>query len=324
MKALVFQGIQTGVRLINTSIPTPASGQVLIKVQASPVKPMDLTYAQGTFPANTPSTNVLGSEASGIVVGSGGGLFARSLRNQHVHCFMNSSGSWAEYMVADAANCTILPKNRDFETYAYLTAHGNCQMILEKVKASNAKGVIMTNGYSTVGTMLQRKLKERNIELISIVNSKEHKDTLKDLGHPFVLNSTDLRFERTLERLSNLVPATIAFDNIAGPITNKILRAMPERSQIYLYGMLSLQNFRFDPTELVFRQKQLQGLNFTRWFNEKSATEKFAIGRRAVQDARENGIDIVDSLPLEKFAQARDLCLSNMLNVGKVLLKPNN
>jgi len=26
MKALVFQGIQTGVRLINTSIPTPAAG----------------------------------------------------------------------------------------------------------------------------------------------------------------------------------------------------------------------------------------------------------------------------------------------------------
>ena len=68
----------------------------------------------------------------------------------------------------------------------------------------------------------------------------------------------------------------------------------------------------------------MQGLNFTRWFNEKSATERFTIGRRAVQDARENGINIVDSLPLEKFAEARDLCLSNMLNVGKVLLKPNN
>jgi len=197
-------------------------------------------------------------------------------------------------------------------------------MILEKVKASHAKGVIITNGYSTVGTMLQRKLKERNIELISIVSNKEHKDALKDLGHPFVLNAYDHRFERTLERLSNLIPATIAFDNMSGPITNKILRAMPDRSKIYLYGMLSLQNFRFDATELVFRQKQLQGLNFSRWFNEKSATEKFTIGRRAVQDARENGINIVDSLPLEKFAQARDLCLSNMLNVGKVLLKPNN
>ena len=72
-------------------------------------------------------------------------------------------------------------------------------MILEKVKASNSKGVIITNAYSTVGTMLQRKLKERNIEQISIVSNSVHKAALKDLGHPFVLNSTDLKFERQLQ-----------------------------------------------------------------------------------------------------------------------------
>lgn len=87
---------------------------------------MDLTYAKGHFPVKNAMPNVLGSEASGLVVESGGGIFARGLVNRNVHCFTRSLGSWAEYMVADAANCTVIPKNSDLDRYAYLTSSGTC------------------------------------------------------------------------------------------------------------------------------------------------------------------------------------------------------
>ena len=59
------------------AVPTPGEGQVLVKVHAAPINPSDLAAIAGAYDDfgvykfNYPI--VMGNEASGLVVGSGGG-----------------------------------------------------------------------------------------------------------------------------------------------------------------------------------------------------------------------------------------------------------
>lgn len=49
-------------------IPTPKSGEVLVKVAYSPINPSDYLFSVGLYSSKKPEVSVCGFEASGTVV----------------------------------------------------------------------------------------------------------------------------------------------------------------------------------------------------------------------------------------------------------------
>ncbi|NUL03993.1 alcohol dehydrogenase catalytic domain-containing protein [Streptomyces lunaelactis] len=79
MKALVATGYMPLDQIAIAEVPTPAPGpgQVLIKVEAAELNPLDLALITGAvkdmYPADHPL--VVGMDAAGTVAGVGGGCF---------------------------------------------------------------------------------------------------------------------------------------------------------------------------------------------------------------------------------------------------------
>jgi len=132
-------------------VPKPASGQVLIKVEAAVINPSDLYMMQGDYNGDYKYPLTPGVEGSGVVVASGGGIMAWRLIGKRVGFTRQSEkagkysagGSYAEYIVTNAMQCVTLDSKISFEQGACsfvnpLTAIG----LLDVAKQNKAKAVI--------------------------------------------------------------------------------------------------------------------------------------------------------------------------------------
>ena len=54
-------------------------------------------------------------------------------------------------------------------------------------------------------------------------------------------------FASDLKTLACDIPATVAFDVVAGNISQTLLQSMPNESIVFMLGMLSLRNMKLDP-----------------------------------------------------------------------------
>jgi len=104
MKALVAAGYGRLDRITLTTAvtPSPGPGQVLVKVQAAALNPLDLALITGTakalFPVEHPLT--VGMDAAGTVEAIGNGVIGYT-PGDAVIAFVGQAGSVAEYTVVD-------------------------------------------------------------------------------------------------------------------------------------------------------------------------------------------------------------------------------
>ena len=72
-------------------------------------------------------------------------------------------------------------------------------------------------------------------------------------------------FDQQLAAACLALGSTMAFDAIAGPLTGRLLKALPPRSTVVVYGALSGQPASFDPVDLTFGQKHISAFYLPAW-----------------------------------------------------------
>ena len=83
---------------VQRPVPTPGSGDVLIRVAAAGVNRPDVLQRKGGYPPPPGAPSIMGLEVAGEIVALGGGVDA-ALLGQSV-CALVPGGGYAEYCVA--------------------------------------------------------------------------------------------------------------------------------------------------------------------------------------------------------------------------------
>lgn len=81
MKALVLEEYGKPLQLKEVPIPKLKKNEVLIKIECSPLNPMDLSFIKGSYSSVKKLPATPGFEASGTVVASGGNIFKAEIKN---------------------------------------------------------------------------------------------------------------------------------------------------------------------------------------------------------------------------------------------------
>ena len=263
------------VQLNDKTWDAPKAGQVLIKVEASPINPSDLgllfasadtenaEYSSGKVVAKMPdnATRAMkarhgmampaGNEAAGTVVAAGEG--AEALMGKRVACVPGTA--YSSYAYADAAMCMPVEASAEQAASSFvnpMTALG----FVETMRMEGYTGIVHAAAASNLGQMLVKICLEDGVPLVNIVRSEEQVKLLKDLGATHVLNMTDADF---MPRLIDSIAETktmIGFDPIGGgTLAGQILTAMEaaasrgaafsrygssEAKKVYIYGALDL------------------------------------------------------------------------------------
>lgn len=321
-----FEAIQS-LQLVNKPVPTPARGQVLIKVEAAPCNPSDILLLQGRYGKKKTLPAIPGWEGAGTVVATGGGLAGRWLMGKRVafSAQTDAGGTWAEYCAVDAKSCISLHPGVSFDQGACLiinplTALG---LVDQAAKESHA-AIIQTAAASQVGRMVVALTNQKKIPAIHVVRRKEQETLLKELGAKIVLNSESASFEQDLKREAAALKATVAFDAIAGNMTGTLLSAMPAHAKVLVYGSLSGATCNnISPLGLIFQQKSVEGFYLAGWIASKSLWGLY-LATNQVQNLLSQGnfhTEISTEVSLEKASKALEAYQKEM-TAGKVLIKP--
>ena len=259
-------------------IPEPEDGEVLIKVQATPINPSDLGLLVG--PADITSINEIekgkkvemrvpenlirsvsarfdqnlpvGNEGAGLVESAGKG--AEDLIGKTVG--LAGGAMYSEYRCVSANNCLVMNEGTTAEQAAScfvnpLTALG----MVETMKMENHKGLVHTAAASNLGQMLIKICLSENVPLVNIVRKDEHVELLRSLGAKHVCNSSSDSFMEDLVKSLIETGATLGFDATGGgKLASQILTAMEiaanksateysrygsdQFKQVYIYGGL--------------------------------------------------------------------------------------
>ena len=255
----------------------PKAGQVLIKVEATPINPSDLgllfasadtenaSYTPGKVVARMPdnATRAMkarhgmampaGNEAAGTVVAAGAG--AEALMGKLVACVPGTA--YGSYAYADAAMC--MPVGADVTPAQAASSFVNPMTALgfvETMKLEGFTGIIHAAAASNLGQMLVKICLEDGVPLVNIVRSADQVKLLKDLGATHVLNMTDADFMAQLIDAIAETKAMLGFDPIGGgTLASQILTAMEaaasrgavfsrygssEAKKVYIYGALDI------------------------------------------------------------------------------------
>ena len=184
-----IEGLDPFVRLERISVPTPKSGQVLIRVRKSAINPSDLAFVQGVYGQPRVKGVPAGFEACGEVVASGGGFYGKYLIGKRVAFFAGISGAWADYAVAEASACIPLRKEiKDNDGASLLVNPFTAWAMHDLVENSGSPAFVMTAGASQLGKLMASLSSDRGSRLISLVRRREQIEPLSALGAHTVID----------------------------------------------------------------------------------------------------------------------------------------
>ena len=254
IRSLVKTNGELELSLAEFEVPKPADGEVLVRVDASPINPSDqgLLFAGADLNTLRASGSVsrpvitaqvppgalrnmaarlgqampTGNEGCGVVVAAGASPAARALLGKTVAVLGGSM--YSQYRTAPVEMCLLLPDGTAPADGAScfinpLTALG----MVETMRSEGHHALVHTAAASNLGQMLNRICLEDGIALVNVVRKPEQAALLRSQGATFVVDTSASDFAEALLAAIDATGATIAFDAIGGgKLAGQILTAM--------------------------------------------------------------------------------------------------
>ena len=252
-------------------------GEVLVRVESSPINPSDLYFIRGNRANLPPLPTIPGLEGAGVVVETTPGN--EHLMGKRVHTYRIGSPTnsmWAEYAVSKAEHCVPLSDSVDLDQGACLYVNPmTVLMFREIIREGKHRAAVQDVANSALGKMLNRICKLDNIPLINIVRSESSAEMLRKEGFEFILDSSQVGFDQDLKTLCTRLNATVGFDAIAGPAAGRMMSGLCAGGVVYVYSGLSGQPSEgFSASDLIFQGKSFEGRMMPMWLAPKSQEER--------------------------------------------------
>jgi len=262
--------------------PTPGKGEVLVKMEYTPINPSDLSFLQGTY-AEKPNYPVIpGIEGSGTVVEVGSGLLPKMRMGKRVSCTSTkgNGGSWAEYMLTSAMH--VIPiGNMDFKQSAMLIVNPLTAIsFIDIAKKYKHKAIVNNAAAGALGKMINRLALKNGIPCINIVHKKAQMDILKNENAKYILHAEDANFIEQYQQLTTKLNANLILDPVGGANSSKLLEFAPNNTTLMLYANLSESLLNIDSRILVQQDKQIQGFYLANYSAKKNILKSLSDSKK--------------------------------------------
>jgi NADPH2:quinone reductase len=295
-------------------VPQAGPGQVRVRVQAAPVHPTDLHIARGRYGFAPVFPAVLGMECVGTVDALGEGVESVAVGQRVVT--VGITGTWQQYVVADAGRVIAVPDAMSASTAAQLLTNPLTAVLLVTRELAVAPGewLLQTAAGSTVGKLVVQLGRRVGFRTINVVRRRSAVDELLELGGTEVISTDD---QDLVERVAAVVGdegVGKAIDCVAGQVGADAARSLAAGGEMVVYGALSTHRqadvegltIPLPASALIYGTKRVRGFWLYRWFATTPQPQ--------IADALSQTFDLVASgavaipegqpVPVEQFAHA--------------------
>ena len=244
MKAIVVHayGGPEALQYEDAPRPQPRENEVLVRVMAAGVNPVDTYMRAGKFGPSGTLPLIPGRDIAGIVEELGPGA-AKFKKGNAVYGYV-LSGGYAEFAVAAEKDVDLKPATLDFVQAAAVPVAGRTAWyaLVETAHLAAGQTVLIQGGSGGVGSFAIQIAKARGAKVIATA-STANQDLLKELGADVAIDYTKQKFEdvvkdvdvvletagrETLERSYSVLKKGGFLISIVGP---------PDKAKVQQYGI---------------------------------------------------------------------------------------
>ncbi len=331
MKAAILEtpGPASNITYGEMPTPSPKAGEVLIRVTAASLNPIDVYIRAGTIAAPLPKPFVTGSDVAGVIeaVGPGVSRFKVGDRvwgsNQGL---LGRQGTCAEFVCAEEKWFYPTPPGVSDESAAAaalvgITAHLG---LIQFAKLKAGETAFVNGGTGGVGSMVVQMAKAVGAKAIATVGSPEKAKLCQSWGADLVLNYKIDDIPARIKEFTQGHGVNVWFETLREHDFVKIIGLMAQRGRIIVMaGRTSQPTFPVGP----FYVKDLSMFGYA-MFNSPSDEQRVSaddINRWLAEGKLKPAIG--KKFPIAETAAAHQFLEDNTLKgvgtlVGKVVLLP--
>lgn len=216
-----------------------SSEEVLIDVKASAVNRADLSQARGNYPPPPGVTDILGLEASGVIVATGEQV--ENWRAGDRVCCLLPGGGYAEQVAAPAGMLLRLPDDWTFEQgaaipEAWLTAYVN---LFHEGGLQEGETVLIHAGGSGVGTAAIQLARKVDATVFITAGTEEKLNTGRELGASLAINYKEIDFAEEIMSFTGGKGVDLIIDPVGATHVGRDLEILREGGRLIVLGLLS-------------------------------------------------------------------------------------
>lgn len=217
--------------------PEPGPGQVLIRVAASSVNPVDCKIRRGDVPVGPDFPAVLHADVAGVVEAVGAGVTAFRPGAEVYGCaggLKGRPGALAEYMLADAELLAPKPTRLSLEDAAVLplVAITAWEAMIEKGRVQADEAVLVHGGTGGVGHMAVQLARWRGARVAATASEAAKREQAQQLGADCVIDYRQETVSQYVERCTGGRGFDLVFDTVGQPALDQSIEAAALKGRV--------------------------------------------------------------------------------------------
>ena len=310
-------------RLANQEVPSPGTGEVLIKVAAAGVNGADLREREGKYPVPPGAPNNMGLEVSGEIVKTGAGCERFSVGDPV--CALLIGGGYAEYALAPEGQCMPLPQNVSLIDAAglpevFCTVWTN---MMDRCALGPGESVLIHGGASGIGNAAIQLAKANGATVFSTAKSNEKCKAILRFGADHAINYREQDFAEICRVETEGRGVDVIIDIIGGDYLPKEVELLAHGGRLMIINLRGGRHAEIDFGHVHAKHLTITGARL----RPRSIAEKSSICRaleKNVWPLFAAGKITPETFAVFPFSQASNAheVMEASQHIGKILLTP--
>ena len=298
--------------------PEPGPGQVVVRVRAVGVNPVDTYLRSGLYTITPPLPYTPGMDAAGEVEAVGEGV-TRMAVGDRVYAAGTLSGAYAERTLCSEAQVFPLPEKVSFAQGAalgipYGTAH---RALFYRAKAQAGEAVLIHGASGGVGIAAIQLARNAGLRVIGTAGAEEGERLVSEQGAHHVLNHHDPKHLQAAHDLTDGRGLDIVLEMLANVNLGNDLPFLAKGGRVVVIG--SRGTVEINPRDLMTCDADVLGMSLV----NLNDADRIAIHADICKGLEEGFLSPVGSreLPLTEAVEAHHAVIEGS-TLGKIVLVP--
>ena len=302
-------------------VPSPAAGEVLIRVAAAGVNRPDLMQRTGAYPPPPGASDIPGLEVAGEIVRLGPEVRGWSAGDRV--CALVSGGGYAQYCVAPAPQCLPIPAGLGEAQAAALpeTFFTVWTNVFERGALLPGERLLVHGGTSGIGTTAIQLARAFGASVYATAGSAEKCAACRSLGASEAFDYRRQDFVEGVRKATEGAGVDVILDMVGGDYLMRNLKCLAAGGRLVQIALLGGAKTEIDLVPIMTRRLTLTGSTLRPRSVDEKARIAASLRARVWPRLAEGSIRPVmhATFPLEEAGEAHRL-MESSVHIGKIVL----
>lgn len=240
--------------------PKPGPGQVVVRVRAIGVNPVEVYMRSGNYPRKPTLPFTPGLDAAGVVEAVGDGV-KNVKKGDRVYTVGTITGAYAEMTLCDAHRLYPLPEKVTFQqgaaiTIPYATAY---RALFLRGHALAGEWILVHGASGGVGVAAVQLGRAYGMKVIGTAGTDRGKKLVEQEGAHHVLDHKAAGYMDEVMKLTDGRGVDVILENLANVNLGKDLALLAKKGRVVVVG--SRGNVEINPRDAMMRDADIRGMS---------------------------------------------------------------